>query len=260
MGVPSPVTIGYWEKGYHVERGAIEPELVDELGAFVTEQAGGDIAEAPPKIFDLYHRDTELMDRLVRHPNIVGTLGQILGENIVMVPWLHNHATINTPGMTARLPGWHTDTLHPNRQITTVITYLEKSTVENGGTRILEGSQRIPIIGRPEENHGGIELKNHPDEYEWFVNRYGEPEVTQVTADAGDALFFASGLFHAVGKPEPRPDEAPTTRMSITLAYNTPDERDIRGSDGTILVAGAAQFCGNLAARHYIEADAAAVM
>ncbi len=140
---------------------------------------------------------------------ILDPLESLLGPNIELVLNRHNHATINAPGATPfRL---HRDILQWTRAIVSVIVYLEETSVANGCTHLIPGSQYLPFVGTP--NNGGTWM----DEHGVYASLMGQ--AIPVPMDVGGVLFFDSLLFHTVGA-----NLSDVTRMSVCMGFHSVDE------------------------------------
>ncbi len=195
-----------------------------------TTQTGGPTM----KLYGLYGRNPEVMRRVITHPVLVGALQSLLGPNVVFVTNRHNHATINSmQGKPAE--GLHRDILQPTRGLVTAAIYLQSSTIDNGATRIIPGSQDMPYVGVPQPTGGGTWMAEH-HEYEGM-----EDQAISVPLQEGDVLLFNGLLFHGVGT-----NTSGGSRISMTLGFRAVDELDIR-PDGIrqIVVAGEQTYRGN---------------
>ena len=186
------------------------------------------------KMYGLYDRNPEVMHRVIAHPVLVGALKSVLGPNVIFIKNRHNHATMNDQ-QGGPPEGLHRDILQPTRSILTAAVYLEESTVKNGATRLIPGSQEMPYVGVPEETGGGVWMAEH-EEYAGL-----QDQAVSAPMPEGGVLLFSSLVFHGVGG-----NTSGGSRMSITLAYRAADELDANSDVARqIVVAGEQTYRGN---------------
>jgi phytanoyl-CoA hydroxylase len=227
-------------QGYYRLPQVYSPADTAEMRDFVRSEAERDpdrlrqLGGPALKLYQLHSRRPELMERVIRHPALVGALQSILGPNVVFVTNRHNHATINNQqGQPAE--GLHRDILQPTRGLVTAAVYLQDSTLENGATRLIPGSHELPYVGVPQVSGGGTWMGDHP-EFEGL-----EDQAIQVPVPEGGVLLFNGLAFHGVGE-----NRSGESRMSMTLGFRAADELDAQ-PDMTrqILVAGDLIYRGN---------------
>ncbi|HSW75234.1 MAG TPA: phytanoyl-CoA dioxygenase family protein [Candidatus Saccharimonadales bacterium] len=229
------------EQGYYRLTDVFTTQDTAEMRAFVAAEAAKEPTERDKilggqmiKMYGLYDRSPELMQRVVSSPALIGALKSLVGPNVVLLKNRHNHATMNnrlgSPG-----EGLHRDILQPTRGIVTAAVYLEDSTIQNGATRLIPGSQNLPYVGVPEETGGGVWMDQH-EEYKGL-----EDQAIQIPMPEGSVLLFNSLVFHGVS-----PNRTGDSRMSMTLAYRAADELDA-APDGLrqLVVAGEQSYRGN---------------
>ena len=180
------------------------------------------------RIDDVYNRGKVFRD-LVKHPYIVGPLISLVGPNIEFALNRHNHATINST--TERR--FHRDILQWTRSLITVIVYLEKSTINNGCTEIIPGSQYLPYSGKP--NNGGTWL-DEDSVYSDLIK-----QALPIPMEKGGILLFDSLAFHSVGT-----NTSGSSRKSITLGYHGVDELSYKRDPQKVLIHGASIYRGNI--------------
>lgn len=186
------------------------------------------------KMYGLHRRNPELIERVVRHPKLVGPLISLLGPNIVFLTNRHNHATMNNQQGEAG-EDLHRDILQPMRGILTAAVYLQESTVENGATCVIPGSQNMPFVGVPEETGGGVWMAEH-DEYAGLGD-----QAVSVPMPEGGVLLFNSLVFHKVGA-----NTSGGSRMSMTFAFRPVDELERHPDlERQIIVNGEQTYRGN---------------
>ena len=186
-------------------------------------------------------------ERIVRLPNIAGRgqifleaftsptildpLESLLGPNIELVLNRHNHATVTLKS--GDRPRLHRDILQWSRSLVTAIIYLEETTVENGCTHVVPGSQYLPFVGIP--NNGGTWMDEHT-EYTDLLS-----QSIPIPMPEGGLLLLDSLMFHCVGT-----NQTDGTRMSIAIGYHSVDELSgISDDPKRLLVRGARIYKGN---------------
>lgn len=198
----------------------IESSLVDELHSFIKEQDERKAAQRRAmgletvgiQIRNVYDASPPLIDRLIRHPKMIGSLASLLGENIVMLKNRHNHAEINRPGdADTRL---HRDCLQWTSGLLTAIVYLEETTELNGATLVVPGSQRLPFVDIPYDDDGGGAWMGEYQQYRDLLQ-----QAVVVPMPKGGILLFNGLLFHAAGK-----NRSTGTRASMVFAFKSVDE------------------------------------
>ncbi len=227
-------------QGYHKLPAIFSGNQVAELREFVASEAdkertlGRAIGAPVMKLYGLYARNPDLMGQVIRSSRLTGALQSILGPNVAFITNRHNHATINDKkGEPAE--GLHRDILQPTRGLVTAAVYLQDSTIENGATRIIPGSQNMPFVGVPQANGGGTWMAEH-EEYTGL-----EDQALSVPMPEGGVLLFDGLAFHGIGA-----NASGDSRMSITLGFRAIDELDYRpDTERQIVVAGNQIYRGN---------------
>ena len=195
----------------------VQPYIADETGCVI-------------RLSELYQRDP-IFAEIFKSPVVLDPLESLLGPNIELVLNRHNHATINRPRLAARR--LHRDVLQWTRDIITVVLYLENSTIENGCTRVIPGSQYLPFVGTP--NNGGTWM----DEYSVYESLIDQ--ALPVPMPAGGLLVLDSLMFHACGSNHSQED-----RMAVTMGFHSVDELlDDPAPPHRILVRGERLYRGN---------------
>jgi hypothetical protein len=227
------------DQGYYRLLGVYDHDETHELRTFIESEAASSSEEADPsnpnkKLYGLYDRNPELMQRVLGNSALTGALISLLGPNVVFVKNRHNHATINDrQGEPAE--GMHRDILQPSRGLVTAAIYLQASTVANGATRVVPGSHNFPYVGVPQADGGGTWMAEH-EEYEGL-----EDQAVPVPMSEGDVLLFQGTLFHGVGH-----NPSGERRMSVTLGFRSADELDALPDDTRqIMVTGSHIYRGN---------------
>ncbi|MBI4066455.1 phytanoyl-CoA dioxygenase family protein [Candidatus Gottesmanbacteria bacterium] len=217
------------------------PRVLSNKAVAALKAASWDHARRKVHPFQTHNGDLVRLDQVVQRggvfraaalaPPLLGALEGLLGPNIELTLNRHNHVTFNTAESTTfRL---HRDVLQWSRGMVTVIVYLEDSTLENGCTHMIPGSQQLPFIGVP--NNGGTWM----DEHEEFTGLLGQ--ALPIPMPAGGALLLDSLAFHSVGT-----NKGPGTRMSLTLGFHSQDELSGSSPDPKkLLVRGSYLYKGN---------------
>lgn len=227
------------DQGYYKLRNCYGDTELGALKKFVQDESDAHKGNHDPsnpnrKLYGLYDRNPQLMDRALGNSALVGALTSLLGPNVVLVKNRHNHATINNQ-LGEPAEGMHRDILQTNRGLITAALYLQDATIENGATRIVPGSHNLPYVGTPQENGGGTWMAEH-QEYEGI-----EDQAVPVPMHAGDVLLFNGALFHGTGH-----NTSGKPRMSITLGFRSVDELEYSpDASRLVLVSGDYIYRGN---------------
>lgn len=229
------------QAGYFVLRNALQPHEVADLKSWITELDVGRRAELAPgevpkaKIYDLYRRNPDAMRTLITNSSLVASLTRLLGPNVVFVTNRHNQASVNTSQMTSTEARLHRDILQHTRGLVTAAVYLDRSTVENGATRIVPGSHRLANVGVTQPDGGGTWM----DEHDVYAGLHDQ--AVPVPLEAGDILLFNAMCFHSVGR-----NTTDESRTSIILGFRSADELDATPDDSRqVPVAGQHTYRGN---------------
>jgi phytanoyl-CoA hydroxylase len=232
------------EQGYFRLSGVLDSSQIERLRKFViAEKAKEDeirraqkIGNSVVKMYGLYERAPELMNELLlANPKLTEPLQSLLGPNVVLVTNRHNHAAVNDAEGTKAESRLHRDILQPTRGLVTAAVYLEESTIDNGCTYIVPGSQYLPFVGVSQENGGGTWMDEH-SEYEGLLD-----QALPVPMQDGDVLFFDGLAFHTVGQ-----NTTDKTRTSMTFGFRSADELDFKPDESRqIIIAGTQIYRGN---------------
>src|ERR1019366_5155107 len=223
--------------GYLRLPGLVDKALVGQLYGFLRAESEREVLSrnlpVNGKYYQLFQRNPNLVERLIRHSTIVEPLRSLLGNNIVFLANRHNHATTNS-GSFASAPRLHRDVLQWSRSLVTVLVYLQDSRIENGCTQVVPGSHHLPFTKLPGQG-GGTWMDEHA-EFRDLLD-----QAVPVPMEKGSVLAIDATTFHCVGE-----NRSSRTRASITLAYRSVDELDF-GPDlhRTILVSGEYIYRGN---------------
>ncbi|HET6622482.1 MAG TPA: phytanoyl-CoA dioxygenase family protein [Candidatus Saccharimonadales bacterium] len=229
----------YRDQGYYRLLDCFDQTETAEMRDFISSEFNKTQDRVDPsnpnrKLYGLYDRNPELMNRVLGKKALIGALTSILGPNVVFVKNRHNHATVNNRyGSPAE--GMHRDILQPTRGLVTAAVYLQDSTVGNGATRVIPGSHNLPYVGVPQADGGGTWLAEH-EEFAGLEN-----QAVPVPMNEGDVLLFNGTLFHGVGY-----NPSGETRTSMTLGFRSVDELDAQPDHSRqIVVAGDYIYRGN---------------
>jgi phytanoyl-CoA hydroxylase len=190
----------------------LAPEQVSALRAAIL----SDVAkEAEPVVRNAEGRVVRLSRLLDRDPifsgvvaseAVLGPLTGLLGPNIEIVLNRHNHATLNLAG---KAETFHRDVVQWTRSLVTVISYLERTTFDNGCTLVVPGSHLWPGVSTLHNLEKGRE-----------ISQAGLLEqALPVPMPSGGMLALDSLVFHRVGE-----NVTDQSRMSITIGYHSADE------------------------------------
>jgi ectoine hydroxylase-related dioxygenase (phytanoyl-CoA dioxygenase family) len=236
----SPEEFFYFDhNGYLLIPQAIEPDVLQELKVTILRHAeeriapivvedpdrpgygkSGDIPGARVlRLSKVMARDP-IFGKAAASPRLIAVLQDLLGPGVEVVLNRHNHVTLRPPGA-AQLE-WHRDVANWSRAIISAVFYLEDSSVDNGCTWVLPGSQHML------EWHARLSDHARMDQ----LAQLGT-QALPVLAKAGDVLIFHGLMLHGAG-----PNRTNATRMSMTLGYHAADELGIADEPHKVLVAG----------------------
>lgn len=207
-------------------RALVDREFSERIAPYRVNEAG-----AICRIDRVIDRDPLFLDTL-RLPAVLDPLRSLLGPNVELLRFRHNHATLNLrDDIPFRL---HRDILHWTRGVVTAFIYLEDAGIDNGCTHVVPGSQYLPFAGMPPDGGGGNWADDH-DEYRFVMN-----QALPVPMQAGGVLFLDSLAFHSVGV-----NSTASSRLSLTFAFQSVDELTRRNGDERVLVAGERIYMGS---------------
>ena len=180
------------------------------------------------RISNLLGRDSVFLET-VSDPLVVDPLASLLGPNIELITNRHNHANLNLASnrSSGRL---HRDMLEWSRPIVTIIFYLEETTVENGCTLVIPGTQFLP----------GVQTLHGLEKEAWILEAGILDQTLPVPMPAGGMLMIDSLIFHGAGK-----NRTDDTRMSMTVGYHSVDELSKVENPQRILVRGEQIYLGS---------------
>jgi ectoine hydroxylase-related dioxygenase (phytanoyl-CoA dioxygenase family) len=177
------------------------------------------------RIEQLFERDSIFLE-VLRSPEILQPLQSLLGPNVEVLKFRHNHATLNLTGdIPFRL---HRDIQQWSRPVISIFIYLEESTVENGCTHVVPTSHLLPFVGGQSDNGGG----NWADEHQFY--QFVLNQALPVPMPRGGLLLLDSLTFHTVGF-----NYTKSSRLSTVFAFHSVDDLDKNSDDSTrILLSG----------------------
>jgi ectoine hydroxylase-related dioxygenase (phytanoyl-CoA dioxygenase family) len=228
----------FTQAGYLRVPGRLDEAIVAELTS-VVETVFAE-AQEPYRVNatgDIFRVDG-LLDR---HPVFLQALGSaaileplvaLLGPDIEVLRYRHNHATRNRAGDTPyRL---HRDIQQWSRPLVNVFIYLDDSTVENGCTHVVPCSQALPYEGCQSGEGGG----NWADEHDGYQHIMGQE--LPIPMPRGGVLLLNALAFHTVGR-----NVTTGPRRSIVFACHSTDDLRKGTNESSVLLAGRRFFRGN---------------
>ncbi|GAB3628764.1 phytanoyl-CoA dioxygenase [Pandoraea terrae] len=187
--------------------GPIEFEAdVGYAGAPTSREAEG--GHTVRRLLKAYDRG-EALRNWATHPDLVTSLAQIFGEDVVLTLAHHNCVMTKHPAF-GTATGWHRDIRYwsfPRNELVSVWLALGPETRANGALRFIPGSHREAI--GPHQLDSLDFLRPEVPENQPLVER-----GIQVELAAGDVVLFHSGLFHAAG-----PNHGTEPKFSVVFAY-----------------------------------------
>jgi len=163
------------------------------------------------KLYDLVNRDAIFVKALLNE-GILTPLKSLLGPNIELCLNRHNQAVILTK--TNSEIRYHRDIQHWSRPNISVLIYLQETSIENGCTHIIPGSDRFSYPPPSQDpSHGGTWLSELKDESVYKAQ--GVP----IPMPKGGILFCNSLMFHSAGI-----NSTTDARFIVTYACHASDE------------------------------------
>ena len=213
--------------------GCLSNDLVLQLRETILKDVDGAVAPVVRNGDGRVVRLSRLLDRdpifreVASSYVVLTPLSDLLGPNIEVALNRHNHATLNLAG---KSDAFHRDVIQWTRGMVTVIFYLEETTLDNGCTMVVPGTQLQPSLTR---------LHNVQQE-EWVKTSHILDQALPVPMPAGGMLAIDSLIFHRIGN-----NCTDRSRMSMTVGYHSVDE--LLGSDvqKRWLVLGERVYLGN---------------
>ncbi|MDA0710535.1 MAG: phytanoyl-CoA dioxygenase family protein [bacterium] len=211
----------------------LPPDRVDRLNAAVLADVAAEVAPVVRNAEGRVIRLSRLLDRdpvffdTVGSAQVVGPLTSLLGPHIEVVLNRHNHATLNLSG---KRDTFHRDVVQWTRSLVTVIFYLEATTLDNGCTHVVPGSQLWP----------GVETLYNLQNQDAIQQSGILDQAVPVPMPAGGMLAIDSLIFHRIGD-----NITDRSRMSMTVGYHSVDELLGEAPAGRRLIQGQRIYMGN---------------
>jgi phytanoyl-CoA hydroxylase len=140
---------------------------------------------------------------------LIGAMRQLLGEAPCLTLAHHNCVMTKHPAF-GTATGWHRDIRYwsfARSELISVWLALGPETAANGGLGFIPGSHRLQVGGEQLDQLDFLRPK--PAANQALVASRVTPEL-----QAGDVVFFHSGLFHAAGR-----NDSDAVRLSLVFAY-----------------------------------------
>lgn len=153
-------------------------------------------------------------------PALLARLRQLLGADLRLVLAHHNCVMTKHPGY-GTATGWHRDIRYwsfQRNELVSVWLALGNERQDNGALKVIPGSHRISV-----RSHQLDELDFLRPEVEENQALFAQGRVVEM--QAGDVLFFHSGLFHAAGR-----NDSGAVKHSLVFAYRAADNAPLPGS------------------------------
>lgn len=174
------------------------------------------------------HRLSPVIERLSRHPKILGVVEEILGGGA----YIHQARVNYKPGFRGKEFYWHSDfeTWHvedgmPRMRAVSCSLSLTENTPFNGPLLLVPGSQQqfVTCVGQTPESHYESSLKKQeygvPDDASLthLVERGG---IEAATGPAGSVTFFDCNTMHGSSS-----NITPMPRTNVFFVYNSVENR-----------------------------------
>ncbi|MBS9373759.1 ectoine hydroxylase [Rhodococcus sp. B50] len=225
----------YDRRGFHTAEGLLAAHDVGnlleetsrlgrELGdddRVVREQGSGDVRS----VFDV-HRLSDLVDSIVRRPEIAGIARQLLGSDV----YVHQSRLNVKPGFRGGPFYWHSDfeTWHaedgmPKPRALSISIALTENYGYNGGLMIMPGSHKtyVSCAGETPDDYYRESLVTHvpptgsPDE-DTLTRLAAEHGIATFTGPAGSATVFDSNCMHGSNG-----NITPFPRSNLFVVFNS---------------------------------------
>lgn len=187
------------------------------------------------RIDGILERDPVFLEALRSRP-LLPALQALLGPEIEVARFRHNHATLNRAG--DQTPRLHRDVQQWSRPVLNVFVYLEEASVERGATLVVPGSQNLLYSGPQPGGGGGTWADEHP-EAQHLVG-----QELPVPMRRGGVLLMNALTFHSVGE-----NLTSETRKSLVFACHSSDDLLSEDGESHLQIAGNRTFRGNTAQR-----------
>jgi phytanoyl-CoA hydroxylase len=171
------------------------------------------------RLRNVWQRDPVFRD-WASSPTLHDPLRQLLDEPVLLTLAHHNCVMTKHPGY-GTATGWHRDIRYwsfTRNELVSVWLALGSERKDNGALLVIPGSHRLDV------------QRHQLDELDFLRPEVAENQPlfargTTVELDAGDVLFFHSGLFHAAGRNASR-----AVKHSVVFAYRGASNRPLPGS------------------------------
>ncbi|OPZ04546.1 MAG: Phytanoyl-CoA dioxygenase (PhyH) [candidate division BRC1 bacterium ADurb.BinA292] len=182
------------------------------------------------RISNVWDRDPIFQETFTR-PDLLDCLADLLGPNIEFMKNRHNHATLRLRGETGDndRPLLHRDALQWSRTIVSVVFYLEETTLENGCTHVVPGTQLLPITT-------SASMDVEAGEYDAQLLE----QLAPLPMPRGGIAVIDGMLIHGVGV-----NRTESSRMSMTAGYHSVDEMVNEAPGHREVVRGSRFYLGN---------------
>jgi len=174
------------------------------------------------------HRDSELFERLVRHPRLLAVAEQLLGGAV----YIHQSRINYKRGFVGKEFFWHSDfeTWHvedgmPRMRALSMSVALSPNTPNNGPLMLIPGSHRyyVACVGETPAEHYKQSLRRQeygiPDEESltWLAEHSG---VAAPVGPAGSVVLFDCNAMHGSNS-----NITPFPRSNVFFVYNSVENR-----------------------------------
>jgi phytanoyl-CoA hydroxylase len=153
-------------------------------------------------------------------PRLVAMMAQLLGEEVCLSLAHHNCVMTKHPDF-GSATGWHRDIRYwsfTRPDLISVWLALGPENIDNGGLQFIPGSHRLPIAAHQLDALDFL----RPDVAE---NQALFAQGVAPALQAGDVVFFHSGLFHAAGR-----NASAAVKASVVFAYRGKSNLPLAGS------------------------------
>ncbi|MFG2086013.1 MULTISPECIES: ectoine hydroxylase [unclassified Spirillospora] len=185
----------------------------------VTERGSDEVRS----IFEI-HKISEVFDRLVRDPRVVGRARQLLGSEV----YVHQSRVNSKPGFSGKEFYWHSDfeTWHaedgmPRMRAVSISIALTENFVHNGGLMIMPGSHKtfVACVGETPDDHYKESLRGQeigtpdPNSLSILAEKHG---IELFTGSAGSATMFDCNCMHGSNG-----NITPFPRSNVFIVFNS---------------------------------------
>ena len=146
------------------------------------------------------------LDRLTRHPNVIGALEPILGEDILC----HGVVFRNKVADSKTFVSWHQDTTysHIGPLFITCCVAITPSTVESGCLRIVPGSHKWgQLVHKERYDPNSMLTRGH-----YIAEEFDDSTAVDIELRPGEAVLIYNGVVH--GSP---PNRSSVRRMHLLI-------------------------------------------